>query len=82
MEEISEEELNRFFGARRLEVAGLILMLMYLPLGGQFKALNGKIIKTGEYTFRLDVDAETLEDISQEWVEENVDVRHELFSDE
>lgn len=82
MEEFSEEELNLFFGARRLEAAGLILMLMYLPVGGQFKALNGKIIKTGEDTFRLDIDEETLEDLSQEWIEENVDIRHELFSDE
>lgn len=82
MVEYSIEELDQFFAARRLEAAGLILMLMFLPVGGQFKALNGKIVKTGEDTFRLDVDKETLYDISQEWVETNVDIRHELFSDE
>ncbi len=80
--EFSEEELDLFFSARRMEIAGLILMLMFLPIGGQFKALNGKIIKTGVDTFRLDVDSETLEDISHEWVDDNVDIRHELFPDE
>lgn len=77
---ISEEEISLYFSARRKELAGLILLLVFLPVGGEIKALNGKIIKMEENLFRLDVDDDTLEDISHEWINTNVDAREELFS--
>lgn len=82
MKEVTIEDLSLHFDAKRKEAAGLMLMLMLLPVGGQFKAINGKIIKTGEDTFQLVVDDETIRDLTEEWVEHNVDIRHELFSDQ
>jgi preprotein translocase subunit YajC len=73
------QDLEKHFSLKRHEGAMFFLMLSMLPPGGSVEVINGRLKKIDEETIKLIIDDETIERISEEFIEESISDYDKVF---
>lgn len=77
--EYNLSDLEKHFKIKREETALFFIFLSLLPPGTCFKALNGRIEKVTEETFKLCIDTSTYHEIADDFLVEEKDDYSTIF---